>query len=441
MGKRLRRLGTWGAVGAVIAALIGQEWWQRVSQRVFELGHGTAEHQWSDGLASYRLLWDAVRQIEPTYGVALTVSVIAVPLVILARVFARSRVRANLPDPLDRARAWASRRKWLPLVPAVLWTAFLAFVRMAEASHYTNALAGVTSFIPGLAVAFGGVFALARGLLHGLTAPTLAPNEGEASTMTIRDEEIAFSAVAVTPETKAAVVAVAFAPQIITVLVGTLKLNAELAWLVLAYAAVVAGAVAAFSRASRVAVGIDGILVHGTSRRRFFPYREIGGARVRGSDLEILRGGKVILRLQLHGADAARADAVLARIQANVARVAERRGRAEEGLVETASADEIARAVAGAVDFRRPTLSRDALWDIVEGPSVDVEARAAAAKALAKTAQGEERARLRVAAARCADPRVRVALERVDAEVEDVAAEESDAQESARRGVVTARSR
>ena len=58
-----------------------------------------------------------------------------------------------------------------------------------------------------------------------------------------------------------------------------------------------------------------------------------------------------------------------------------------------------------------PSVSHDALWSLVEGAAVDATTRAAAAEALVRTGGEPERARLRVAAAHCADPRVRVVLE------------------------------
>ena len=93
-----------------------------------------------------------------------------------------------------------------------------------------------------------------------------------------------------------------------------------------AYLAFVGFGAFAFRRASRVAIGLDGVHIRGTSRAQFFAYRDLDSARTKGSDLELVRRGKVVLRLQLHGEDAARRDAVLARISENIARVREGRG-------------------------------------------------------------------------------------------------------------------
>jgi hypothetical protein len=420
MGNPLRkrllpRPGAKAAVAGLVAGMLGQEAMNRSWSALIALADGTKEHDFKDGSAFFRLVLDLQRYVMPGYTAILGVAMIAVPLIIVARMLARGRVRAGSPDPLDRARAFVSTHKGFALLPAVAGTAMLMVYRAFDSFDFASAVPQLIAFTPGFIAAFVGFYALSRACIRAVTAPTVDVEEDASrGSMTIGDDEITFSAVAVTPETKAAVVAVALVPQIVTVLVSTLKVASELGWLVLAYIVAVAGAVAAFSRASRVAVGIDGVLVRGTSRQRFFAYRDVDRAELRGSDLCLLRGDKVVLRLQLHGADASRAEAVLARIQGHIARVAERRGKAEEGLVESATAEQIARAVSGAVDFRQPTVSREALWEIVEGPTVDGAAREAAAKALVKTAVAEDRARLRVAASRCADPRVRVALERID---------------------------
>ena len=55
-------------------------------------------------------------------------------------------------------------------------------------------------------------------------------------------------------------------------------------------------------------------------------------------------------------------------------------------------------------------MTRSQLWSVVEGPEHDAVTREAAAKALVANGDGDERARLRVAAGQCAQPRVRIAL-------------------------------
>ncbi len=75
----------------------------------------------------------------------------------------------------------------------------------------------------------------------------------------------------------------------------------------------------------------------------------------------------------------------------------------------------------GATDYRQPAVSREQLWELVEGEATDQQARVAAAEALASAAAHDDRARLRIAAAHVADPKIRVALE--DLADEDAASE------------------
>jgi hypothetical protein len=114
------------------------------------------------------------------------------------------------------------------------------------------------------------------------------------------------------------------------------------------------------------------------------------------------------LRLQLHGEDAARRDAVLARMNGAIAHAKQR-----DATTDCASREELARAVHGAGDYRAPAISREKLWAVVEGPTSAADVRCATAEALATSGDEDARARLRVAAAHCADPRVRVALQEI----------------------------
>ena len=82
-------------------------------------------------------------------------------------------------------------------------------------------------------------------------------------------------------------------------------------------------------------------------------------------------------------------------------------------LVASATAEHLTRVAAGGADYRAASLSREDLWALIEGPAVDAASRQAAAQALARTNDDSERVRLRVAAEHCADPSVRVALERL----------------------------
>jgi hypothetical protein len=198
------------------------------------------------------------------------------------------------------------------------------------------------------------------------------------------------------------------------------------------YAAFAAAGALSLQKASRVSIGVDGIHVRGTSRARFVPYRAIDAARTNGNgDVEIVRRGRVVLRLQLHGEDAGRRDAVLDRIRANIDRVLIGESAPAAELVASASKEDLARFATGAADYRAATLSREQLWALVEGPEVEGSARTRAAGALARSADQAERARLRVAAERCAEPQVRVALEVLAAEMDG---QEPAAQLAASRG-------
>jgi hypothetical protein len=127
----------------------------------------------------------------------------------------------------------------------------------------------------------------------------------------------------------------------------------------------------------------------------------------------LLRGDDVVLRLLLHGDDAARRDAILARITERIARAHDARAAVAVQIVASATRDDLARAAAGAGDYRLASLTRDPLWALVEGPETAGAERTAAATALVSHADDEERTRLRVAADLCAEPQTRVALHEI----------------------------
>jgi hypothetical protein len=339
----------------------------------------------------------------------------------VTRMIARARARAGQADFLDRPRHWTTAHpnltRALLAAPTLLWTLFLA--------------KGVPAFdeLPGayaravvpLLLAGWGMFALTKKGLRELLAPTIGGTETE-SAPTIDPHEIAFDAVAITRETLATVAlftavvlglpAAAFLRLAHSMATHASSPPHEASFLyVVAYVAFAAVGAFAFRKASRVAVGLDGVHVHGTSRARFFAYRDIDSARANGSDLELVRRGKVVLRLQLHGEDAARRGAVLARITENIARVREGRGATAAQVVASSSKEDLARVVGGAGDYRMATLTREQLWALVEGPEIEASARKAAAEALVRSSDHGERARLRVAAEQCAEPQVRIALQ------------------------------
>jgi hypothetical protein len=348
-----------------------------------------------------------------TFGAFVAWATFLVPLGFALRILARAKTRTGGVDPIERLRAWdRAHPNWSPALFAVLpllwgWHVFKVFDLDPRIS---------LTHLEALPVVLASValeYKAARVTFRAFLQPTVDPTEE--SRIEIGPDEITFDAVAVTRETRAAVgglagLSVAMIGFIAALPIGTLYRDRRLFAAMVAYMVVAAVTATVFRVASRVAVGIDGVLVKGTSRTRFFAYRDIDDARVTNGDVELVRKGRVVLRLQLHGVDAIRRDAVLARIRENIARVQRGEHAVAAQLVSSASKGELARVASGGADYRAASLSREALWQLIEGPTVDADARRAAATALAKTSDESERVRLRVAAEHCADPQVRVAL-------------------------------
>jgi len=352
-----------------------------------------------------------------SFVASLTVGTLGIALGFLGRTLARARVRAELPDPLDWVRAFVAvhspaRAQLISVMPAVLWTAVNVrhYMHLASDRSIDAVLPGI--LLPALVGLLGQVVLTRRGLA-ALLAPTL--DEHEASRDDAEAEGFTFDAVAVTKETRAAVGGVAacslaMALAVIALPVATMRNPAFLAALA-SYIALTAGAALAFRRASRVAIGVDGVHVRGSSRSRFYGFRDVDSARVNGGDLELLRGTHVVVRLQLHGKDAARRDALLKRLQAAIARASAERAEPAVSFASGASRADMTRAAEGGGDYRQQAVSREQLWSVLEGPSIATAARRAAAEALAGSRDPAERARLRVAADRCAEPAVRVRMQ------------------------------
>jgi len=357
----------------------------------------------------------AIAQVPVVYSLALLPAVLLVCAGLLARGYAQSRVRLGLPDPIERLRGLLARPRVagaLAWLPAAAWTLFVASLqgRWFASSQwlwsgaFPHPWATVTSCaLVTIAVALGLRALAARGL-RALVQP-LATQE-ETPTQAKSAGDITFRAVAVTRVTRGAVGAMG---------VGSL---AMVAWVALAsspglgdprYLAVIAAYVASagaaaflFRRAARIVVGIDGVLVG----RAFHAYRELDEARAAGPDLELVHAGRVVVRLQMHSDDAGRRDEVLARVRDAIAATKENGTRGAALVVQSRSSEQ----VAGAGSYREPTLTREQLWELVEGPTTDASTRTAAAGALVVKLGVSEHARLRVAADQCAEPRARVAL-------------------------------
>jgi hypothetical protein len=347
----------------------------------------------------------------------------------IVRMLARSGVRTSQHDVLDSARAWVrAHPNALTLLAGGVGLGWAASVFRDFIGYRWNIpmpLFGL-SLLDGLAMAWWARFS-ARALL----APTT--DDAEDARFEITDDEIGFDAVAVTAETKGAVLAL-FALTCATMALLASPLLPEPSnvpvYVGLGYAAMAAASATLFTLASRVAVGVDGVHVGGTSRAKFFAYRDFDEARVRWSTIQLLRKGRVVLRLQLHGQDVARRDAILARILENLERVREGRGAVAAQMVASSSKEALARVAHGGADYRMAALTREQLWALVEGPEIEASARKAAAAALATASDESERVRLRVAASLCAEPQVRVALE-------ELARGESDAGDSPMRRAAT----
>jgi hypothetical protein len=362
----------------------------------------------------WQVLQDLHRVLFVALGMPLSIATFGIPIAFIARMVARARVRAGARDPLDRLRAWTAAHPHATRALLALPALFFAWLGYRHFSGWNdNSLSEY-----GGPVLLGALFQsyVARAAVRAFLAPTV--EDGGESKVTIADDEIRFDAVAVTRETQLAVAAVGMPALPLVVWIATRPIaqlfrDPHLFWLVATYTAFALGSALLFQRASRVAVGIDGVRVYGTSRTRFFAYKSIDDARVEGGDVVLVRKDRVVLRLQLHGEDATRRDAIVARIQAHVADARDTRAAGAQRFVETKTREEVARAAMGGGDYRAPSVTRDQLWQLVEGPTTDANARTAAAEALARAIEPGEQARLRVAAERCAEPRVRVALEKI----------------------------
>jgi len=383
-------------------------------ERVIERAIPDATPQTLDAVAD--LMSASARMLGATYVVTLLFATFFVPVLALFRYIARSRARAGMPSPfagaIERARTRTRAQQLAAAVPALAWLALLA--RPMHALDHPELFA-LPAFISALAH-----YALVRA---GIRA-AIAPIDADPVRTEVSPDEIHFAAVAVTPETRGAVIAMAALPfAFLAFFLSPLGRHVPAAGPLVAYIVVAVGGAVAFQRASRVAIGVDGVFVHGTSRTRFYAFSDLDEAREARGDLLLAHREKIVLRLQLHGDDATKREAILARLRASIARAKELRADAQSSLLAAASRGALARIADGAGDdYRAAAVSREELWSAIESPATEVATRAAAAKALARTAGDDERARLRVAAERCAEPAVRIALHAI-ADGQDVEAE------------------
>jgi hypothetical protein len=354
---------------------------------------------------------------------------LALPLGFLARMVARARMRAGHADPLEPARRWvAAHPRIASALAAVLPAAYQAMVLL----HWRFMWAHQIGWLLVTASLAGWVQArFVRSGLRVFLEPTVDDRSAVAEIETVDPDEIRFDAVAVTTETRAAVAALGAVTLVAIVWIMTspiaaLFTDSDVLSAIAAYVAVAAASAWIFQRASRIAVGKDGVYVGGSSRPRFFAFRDLDEAREGHGDLELVKRGATALRLQLHGQDVLRRGAILARVRDGIAEAQRVQREGATHFVASVSSSTVARSSQGATDYRVPSISRDSLWSLVEGAGVEATARTAAALAIVEACDGGELRRLRVAASRCADPGVRASLVEIAADREEAEEEEAD---------------
>ena len=324
-----------------------------------------------------------------------------------------------------RKGAWvmAARRfptivgRVLPLLPGVAWGAYALY--RFEGSRHAGGHAWMYGELLGNLLGALGIMAVAAFASARARAAPMEREEDPAPSELADATETVFTALAVTPTTRAAVGALALLPLAFLV--------TPHAWDAVAFALYIATAFGSvlLLGASRIKVGHDGVYVTGSGPAQFHAWTSIDAVRAEGVDIVLSHGARAVLRLQLHGPDAARRDALVARFEA--ARTAAARARVDAPHVHAAHAASAATtgsatfvaSVHDAGNYRMAAVNREQLWEIVEGAAAEGAARVLAAEALAAQLDENERARLRVAAEHCAEPRVRVALEELLDEPED----------------------
>ncbi len=167
-------------------------------------------------------------------------------------------------------------------------------------------------------------------------------------------------------------------------------------------------------------VGADGLLIASRLAPRFVSWSEVLAVEADGLGVAVVTARERIRvpisqRYYANDYDKVAQEALLTRAQQALA--AYRAGREPDAAARVARAgrshDEWVRALFDREGtFRTAPVLDDQLWRVVESPHADVTARAGAATVLARDASESQRARLRVAADACTEPRLRVLLER-----------------------------
>jgi hypothetical protein len=383
---------------------------EQLQQRLNDWSDSPA-HSWASHLVA-RGLPQLLNQAGIAYVLALVPAILLVSAGLVVRTYAHACLREGRPDPLSRVRrvlahtwlarglAWLPGLAWATVVASThgRWLATSAWLWGGQVVHpwafvVAAALACGTVACALHALAARGLRALVAPLDHHVATPAPAKEAGD----------ITFWAVAVTRFTRGAVGAMAVGSIAMVAWAALAPLDGPRAFgAILAYAAAATVAALAFRRAARIVIGIDGVRV----RDAFYAYRDLDDVRAHGAELELLSGGRRVLRLQMHSDDVGRRDEVIARVRDALERRANERTRGATMLVNARTAAQ----VASRATYREPTVSRDQLWELVEGSCADGPTRVAAAEALAVALPSSERSRLRVAAGQCAEPRARVAL-------------------------------
>jgi hypothetical protein len=343
----------------------------------------------------------------------------------------------------ERVLPWGAGFLWLGLslaggllfefVYELLWDVrnpgFMTFALRArglfENLSWALTRANNLGYIFGSVLAVTGIAAATRYGIKKLTKDPEAPAPAPAPV----EDKGSFAAVAVTPATQGAVGGFAVLSLVVAMFAVKESSLAVLSPVVFVYILSALGIATAFRRASRIVVGIDGILVLGADKSRFFGYGGLDGVKASHSDILLHRGGKTTLRLQLHDEDVTRAPALAARIQAAMDHAVRMRSEGADRLMQSThgtseASAKLASSSRGGLDYRQPAIAREQLWQLVEGPVSDANARRVAAEALAPDMSREERERLRVVVEKCAEPKARVALQRVLEHEEEEAPEE-----------------
>ncbi len=409
-------------LGAALAFIVGsvsgegQHLWNLVRLAIQHHTYGVP-HSWPASVAwrSLNELYAAVHGVSAGF---LAIACIATIGGVLVRALGAARVREGRTDPLEWLRSRPRLQRWIRNTPAALLSLPWLLGTLAMAGQLRAGvnlpewLAGELSGLLASAGIMGVTYLATRVGLRALLAPLESEGESEGESEPPKEAgEIVFSAVAVTARTRGLVAGFAVATVAMVGLTLSAPSDPRFLWVLTAYLATALSAPFFFQRASRIAVGIDGVWVRDSSRTRFFAYRDLAEARARGADLELVAGGRPVLHLQMHGDDARRRDEVIARVNEAIAGSREATGRAGERVVRAMPRGLVVASSMGGDRYRLPSISREQLWDLVEGPTADASTRTAAAEALSAALNDTERARLRVAAAQCAEPEMRVALE------------------------------